>query len=884
VSDARATAVSQGDSAVPLRVVFFAVILAVAAFVPAHAAEHWVRVETDAAGLRQLLGERVAAADYGRFQWLRVGDAQLARIQAAGSARVAVVDDPFVLDLGGRRFDPLAGVPEFGSWGHAATATTGPDFRLVQFHGPVREADLEALRASGLQPVQYVHPFSYIVWGSATGLDPLRGGAVRWTGDFLPAYRVLSAWRNLDAAERDVHVLVYRGATSIEAALAAVARTVGPAQPIDARLAVVNLRVAGNRFAELAAIPGVYSVQPVPTDGGLRGEMSNQVNAGNIDGGNLAFPGYLGWLAGIGLDGSGVILANVDGGIHDTHPDLVARMLPCLGTTCGGSQVDSHGTHTAAIMAGDGSSGVLAGGFLRGLGMAPGANLVEQVYRPTFTQPGGMLKLMTDSQRNGAFASGNSWGPAGSPRGYDGDTRQVDVGVRDADPDAPGDQPLLYVLSIMNGGGGVTSLGTPDEGKNHFAVGSTKMQSSTTVQYPDIDNLSYNSAHGPALDGREIPDIVAPGCEVDSAASATGYGLKCGTSMASPHVAGAAALFAGYYRGLSGGIDPSPALVKAAFTAVAKNLTGHRDANGVVMTRLFDSKQGWGRMQVAPLLVPEQAVQYVDQDIVFDDTGDSWTQTFLADDPGQPIRIMLAWTDAPGHGLGGSTPAWNNNLDLRVTAAGTTYLGNDLAADGWSKVGGSADPRNNTEAVYLRADQHGGGVTVEVFAADINSDGLPSQGDGTDQDFALVCYNCRGEPTQADLAVTAAVAEEIAIVGEPLSFAAEILNQGPATASALRIELVAPGLGTASVTTGGWSCGPSLGLLSCTHAAPLAAGASVAFAGSAIVAPGAPDPVSLGFTVSAAESDPAQDDNSAVVAVPLLDRLFADGFEARDPP
>ena len=59
-----------------------------------------------------------------------------------------------------------------------------------------------------------------------------------------------------------------------------------------------------------------------------------------------------------------------------------------------------------------------ANGFLRGLGMAPGANLIEQLYSPTFTQAGGMLTLMTESYRNHAIVSGNSWGPAATPQGY----------------------------------------------------------------------------------------------------------------------------------------------------------------------------------------------------------------------------------------------------------------------------------------------------------------------------------------------------------------------------------------------------------------------------------------------------------------------------------
>ncbi|MBW8808797.1 MAG: S8 family serine peptidase [Lysobacter sp.] len=261
------------------------------------------------------------------------------------------------------------------------------------------------------------------------------------------------------------------------------------------------------------------------------------------------------------------------------------------------------------------------------------------------------------------------------------------------------------------------------------------------MQLAAINDLSSNTAHGPALDGRRIPAMVAPGCSIDSANSATGHGLMCGTSMASPQVAGASALFVQYYRNRFS-VDPSPALTKAAFTAVAQNLVGKLDADGGTLATAPDSKQGWGRMLIDPVLRPAQAVQYVDQSHVFDNTGESWTRTFTAADPTKPVRVMLVWTDAPGHGLGGTTPAWNNNLDLRVTAGGNTYLGNVFNSAGWSATGGTADARNNGEGVFLQAAQHGGSVNVVVRATDINSNGLPNAGDDTDQDFALVCYNC----------------------------------------------------------------------------------------------------------------------------------------------
>ncbi|HJT98583.1 MAG TPA: S8 family serine peptidase, partial [Rhodanobacteraceae bacterium] len=820
------------------------------------------------------------------FQWLGVDDATLARLHSAGFAVVESAA-PFTLDLGGERFDPKNGVPSFAGW-NAPERRDAVDLRLVQFEGPVRQNALDALRAAGIEPIQYIHPFTYVVWAPRSALESAAHRAdVRWSGDFVPAYRVLPEWRALGAAEIDVHVATYRSADGIEDALRAAGATVTGSQVVDRHFRTIGVRVAGNRFAAIASIPGVYSVQPVPTSGGLRGEMSDQVNAGNVDDDNFAFPGYLDYLEGIGLDGNGVIIADVDGGIFDTHPDLVNRMVSCTGSTCGGSETDSHGTHTAGIMAADGSSGTLtANGFLRGLGMAPGANLVEQLYSPTFTQPGGMLKLMTESYRNHAVMSGNSWGPSGFPQGYDDDTRQVDVGVRDADPDAAGDQTFHYVLSFMNGGGGTSTQGTPDEAKNIFTIGSTWMQDSPTAQNPNIDDLSSNTAHGPALDGRSIPAMVAPGCDVDSTISATGYGLLCGTSMASPHVTGASALFVEYYRNLFAH-DPSPALIKAAFTAVAKNLTGHLDANGDVMTHLFDSKQGWGRMQIDPVLAPAHAVQYVDQDTVFDNSGESWTKTFTADDPTQPIRIMLAWTDAPGHGLGGSTPAWNNDLDLRVTGTGGTYLGNVLDDAGWSETGGAVDAKNNTEAVFLQPAQHGGSVTVEVLATDINSDALPSTGDDTDQDFALVCYNCAGETSGADLSVGAVMTEDSTSPGGTIGYAINANNAGPGDASGVHLD-VATTLANATFTYdrgSGWSCDVTTATPSCDLDAMLAPGASPTLMLYVHVPADAPyGTFTTTFTVGEAGIDPDPENNVFTVDAEVIDRLFVDGFDPPEAP
>ncbi|MCH8251181.1 MAG: S8 family serine peptidase [Planctomycetes bacterium] len=686
--------------------------------------------------------------DYGPFDWMVLEPSEYARLSSAGIA-FELRPNAFVLRLGELSFDPIAEPPSLPK-GWDEVGEDGPDLHLVQFVGPTRAQWLEGLRAAGLRVVQYVHPFTYIVWGEpADRAQAAALASVRWTGPFAPAYRVLPRWRGLPPDLRDVNILVYRGA-DVDGALAsieALGATVTGRDVLNDIFEVAAVTMPGTALRAAASVPGVYSIQPIPTDGGLRTEMSDQINVNNHDESNLAFPGYLEWLDAVGVDGTGVIIANVDGGIQDSHPDLINRLIPCVGVTCGGGASSSHGTHTAGIMAADGSSGVTDGfGFLRGLGQAPGANLVEQTFRGWYQQPGGMLLLMTDSFNNGASLSGNSWGPSGSPQGYDYHTMQVDIGVRDADPDAPGNQPLTFVLSFMNGNGGTSTQGTPDEAKNLFNIGSTKMQNSNGSQILQIDDLSSNTAHGPALDGRTIPHMVAPGCRVDSSTSGSGYTLMCGTSMASPHVSGAVAVFIDYYRSLEGVTeDPSPALIKAAFLPVAHDLAGFQDADGGTLGHPFDSKQGWGRMDLDAVVNPAHTVRYFDSPVTFDNTGEEWVMTVSPIDPNEPLKFMLVWTDAYGHGLGGSQPAWNNDLDLVVESGGQTYRGNDFMADGWSRPNGVADFKNNTEGVFLGPIAPAS-VTLRVVAADINSDGVPNNGDDTDQDFAIVCVNCAEEP------------------------------------------------------------------------------------------------------------------------------------------
>lgn len=101
------------------------------------------------------------------------------------------------------------------------------------------------------------------------------------------------------------------------------------------------------------------------------------------------------------------------------------------------------------------------------------------------------------------------------------------------DPDATGD--YRYI-----------SITDPGNAESVITVGSTHRN------MPHTYGVSYFSSRGPTGDGRTKPDLVAPGERIDSCSLEGDYETMDGTSMAAPHVSGAAALLMARNRELIG--------------------------------------------------------------------------------------------------------------------------------------------------------------------------------------------------------------------------------------------------------------------------------------------------------------------------------------------
>lgn len=220
--------------------------------------------------------------------------------------------------------------------------------------------------------------------------------------------------------------------------------------------------------------------------------------------------------------GIGVKVGVLDTGIDQVHPDLRGKVIDfkdCVQNKRDSYDDNGHGTHCAGTIGGSVNDGSME------IGVAPGVELVAG--KILSAQGMGYVEWILDGMQwiatTGVRLVSNSWGAGPGSRIFEDAIK----GWLALD--------ILPVFAAGNAGPRPRSVGTPGGLLDAFAVGATTSE----------DDIAEFSSRGPVTwDGKDFvkPDVSAPGHKVTSCLPGGGYWTISGTSMATPHVAGLAAL------------------------------------------------------------------------------------------------------------------------------------------------------------------------------------------------------------------------------------------------------------------------------------------------------------------------------------------------------
>jgi subtilisin len=248
------------------------------------------------------------------------------------------------------------------------------------------------------------------------------------------------------------------------------------------------------------------------------------------------------------VTGRGVKVAIIDTGIDNNHPDLSvsggASFVPGVGSW---DDDQGHGTHCAGIAgARNNAAGIV--------GVAPECSLYA--VKVLNAQGSGQLSWIL---------AGMNWCLANGI-----DVASMSLGSDVSQPDAPCTVAYQRAAERLINAGCIVIAAAGNAGRepNHWVGRPARCPGFMAVAAVDRNRqrASFSSFGPPSLGSQEGVEIAAPGARINSTVPGGGYGVKSGTSMACPHVSGAAALLKEQHPAWS------PAQIRARLRATADDL------------------------------------------------------------------------------------------------------------------------------------------------------------------------------------------------------------------------------------------------------------------------------------------------------------------------
>ena len=354
------------------------------------------------------------------------------------------------------------------------------------------------------------------------------------------------------------------------------------------------------------------------------------------------------WAA--GFEGEGTTVAVLDTGYDATHPDLAGRVAESANFTDDATVKDGHGhgTHVASTV---GGTGAASDGLRKGV--APKTSLM-------------VGKVLAD---NGSGA--DSWVMAGMAWAVDQGADVVSMSLGGEADD--GTDPLARAVNELSAGSDTLFVvAAGNKGDRPSTVTSpASADAALTVGAVDVnDVMAKFSSRGPRLNnGGFKPEVVAPGVAV-TAARAAGtsmgapvddhYTSASGTSMATPHVAGLAAMIKQQHPGWDG--DQIKSVIANSTVPVA-NAAGFDAGTGRV-----DALAAINQKVLAPASLSLGSYQWPHSETEPTRTPVTYTNT-----AGQAVTLTLTLAGQDGAPVPEGTMSLTND-QVTVPAGGTASV------------------------------------------------------------------------------------------------------------------------------------------------------------------------------------------------------------------
>ncbi len=422
-----------------------------------------------------------------------------------------------------------------------------------------------------------------------------------------------------------------------------------------------------------------------------------------------------------GLDGTGVKVAVLDTGADATHPDLAGQIAQSRDFSGSADTSDhfGHGTHVAATVAG-------IGGKYKGV--APGAQLlIGKVLDDSGSgYESGIIEGMEWATAAGAKVVNMSLGGSATD-GTDPMSAAVD--------EISASSGALFVVAAGNEGATYT-VGTPGAAPSALTVGAVDRE----------NQMADFSSRGPRLGDEGLkPEITAPGVGIVAArAAGTSMGepvdelhtAASGTSMATPHVAGAAAIIAQQHPSWTG------AQIKDELVSTAKTTTGTpvyaQGAGRVDLTRATSQPVAGTGVADFGLHALGETPAVVTRTVTYTNAGAVAVTLTLQDTLAQ-ITTSASTVTVPAGGSAAVTLTYN------LATAEPGQLSGWLTATGpdgvlvTTAIGGTLDRERHlvTFKAVDRAGQPAGSPALQVFGDDQRFDVLNYLMPGEEKTFQL---------------------------------------------------------------------------------------------------------------------------------------------------